>query len=81
MMRVMMMREKAAFEGRLDDAHAEIQRLSADVKSSRQGNASLSCCISHVPSIVPEPQSTRPVFLPLPPSPGGGDHGSVPTSP
>ena len=81
MMRVMMMREKAAFEGRLDDAHAEIQRLSADVKSSRQGNASLSCCISHVPSIVPEPQSTRPVFLPLPPSPGGGDDGSVPTSP
>ena len=81
MMRVMMMREKAAFEGRLDDAHAEIQRLSVDVKSSRQGNASLSCCISHVPSIVPEPQSTRPVFLPLPPSPGGGDHGSVPTSP
>ena len=81
MMRVMMMREKAAFEGRLDDAHAEIQRLSADVKSSQQGNASLSCCISHVPSIVPEPQSTRPVFLPLPPSPGGGDDGSVPTSP
>ena len=79
MMRVMMMREKAAFEGRLDDAHAEIQRLSADVKSSRQGNASL----SHVPSIGPssvlEPQSARPVFLPLPPSPGGGD-GSVPTS-
>ena len=81
MMRVMMMPEKAAFEGRLDDAHAEIQRLSADVKSSRQGNASLSCCISRVPSIVPEPQSTRPVFLPLPPSPGGGDDGSVPTSP
>ena len=88
MMRVMMMPEKAAFEGRLDDAHAEIQRLSADVKSSRQGNA----CLSHVAASIstrsssvvslPEPQSqTRPVSLPLPPSPGGGDDGGVPTSP